>query len=247
MTATTRLRACVLALAVLGLGPLAPAARADSITFINGFGASGPAKLVDFDAFDPALGTLDSVFVQIMVTAASATVFAPPLEVAPGVFAAYQVTLALDVAFEGLAGQFFEFGAPGHMTATAVGFTPGSGEVLVVPFAPFGLDFTIDATSDLVGGFDIPVPAGAVPPTTVNALRSDFVLDVATIESLLATQSVRVVGSTGPVPIAQFSTMAGALTVTYHYTPRPVPEPRLAVLASVGAVMSLRRRVRPRR
>jgi hypothetical protein len=246
---TKRFRLRVLAVAGLAAVLLAGEARAASITFIDPFSSNSPAALVDFTAFDPALGTLDSVFVQVTVSAATATVLAPPLPSGvAGVFVPYQFTVALDVGFEGLGGQFFEFGFPGYMTTTELALTSGVGEVVLVPFAPFGLSASFDAGSDFIG-FTLPAPtAGVIPPATINAVRDDFLLAPATIESLLATQAVRILGTSGPLPSVLSSAMAGTLSVTYHYTPVPaVPEPGLALLVSMGAVTVGWRRLRPRR
>lgn len=236
--ATMRLRAGVLTLAVLGLGPLAPAARADSITFINGFGVGGPAELVDFDAFDPALGTLSAVTVSIVASGGVALQPPPPTGPVP---VPYPVIVGLEFELDGNGSQFFEFGGPARALAPAVAL--GLGEPMFVPIGLFSLNFTFDDLTELIG-FSVPSAQGVAPPPTVNGNRDAFVLGPATVESLLLTRVGLVVASDGPLPAVVSSVLNGSIQVTYDYTPRPVPEPAVAVLASIGAIMSLRRRRR---
>ncbi len=151
------------------------------------------------------------------------------------------MTVGLEFELDGIGPQFFEFGGPARAVGSAI--AAGLAGSLFVPIAPFSLSFTFDDVTELIG-FSLASPQGVVPPLTVNGNRAAFILGPATVEELLLTQVGLVIASGGPMPAVLSSVLDGSIQVTYDYTPAPVPEPGLAVLASIGAVMSLRRRLR---
>lgn len=235
------MRHAVTVLAFISL--LAPPAKADVITFIDGFSADSPAGLAEIHAFDPDLGTLDAVHVSILgsgfMTVMTGPVFSGPSPVP------FSVMVGLDVDFDGFISQFFDFSD--FATATATGVATGAGGPLVIPISLFSLSFTFDEFSDTFLGFDVPSASGIVPPPMVIGTRPAFVLSPTTLESVLLTQAGRIIATGGPASVLS-STLFGSIQVTYDFTPAPaLPEPGLLSLLAIGASLAGWRRVtRPR-
>lgn len=227
------MRYLVTVLALIGL--LASPAKADVVTFIDGFSVGSPAGLAGIHAFDPELGTLNEVHVTILgsgfVTVLTGPLFSGPTPVP------FSVTAGLDVDFDGIGSQFFDFS---HLaTAIVTGVASGMGGPLVIPIPLFSLSFTFDEFSDTFLGFDVPTASGIVPPPTVIGTRPAFVLGPATVESVLLTQTGRVIATGGPVSGVLSSEVNGSIQVTYDFTRAPaVPEPALVSLLAIGASLA---------
>ncbi len=154
----------------------------------------------------------------------------------------YSVTVGLDLDFDGIGAQFFEFGLPA--TATATGVASGVGGALVIPIQPFSLNFSYDAFSDQFLGFDVPSATGIVPTPTAVGTRAGFILGPVTVESVLLTQVGRIIASSGPLSTVLSSTLTGSIQVTYEFTRAvAVPEPALMALFVAGAASAGWRRL----
>jgi hypothetical protein len=203
---------------------------------ITGVGPTATA-LLGFPEFDPALGTLDSVGIEISGVLNASVVLLP-----------FQTILPL-VAFDaiGAGGRGFDFAGNGATFVLGTFTNPSTTAPLPVTVATsFTMTFLIDAFSDLAGVI-VPATSSAVgtlvPPVNVAARRSDFIRGIVPIgvsETLTFTP-------TGFV--ASNITVGGAVTVTYTYTPAvvpaPIPAPGAAVLlAAVPLLLRRRRRKR---
>lgn len=221
--------------AVLAGHFLMPApAQALTILRADSFSVFGPVAIVGVPEFDPALGTLDRVTVQIDGVF-SLGYLLPPLAVigAPSV--------NLDVA--GAARGFDLSGGGAQFLFAPVSNPSSTLPIAATVLSTFQLSFSLDAATDIIGFAFASVSAPgavAVIPPLVDAQRSDFVEGIAAIgisETLILSPS-------GFAPTS--SSFGGALIVTYDYTPAPAPAipapPPLVLLAAAPLLLAARRR-----
>jgi hypothetical protein len=231
------------------------AARGDVITFNSAF--AGSVDPIDVTAFDPALGVLNSVHVNITGTLQVSGTAPPNGFVLGGAFVPvpYQFRVEVRQDFDGLGSSFFDFTTP------AIFQFPGVGPGVPFPFTfalPFVYNISFTASTDVLG-FAIPtVSPGIIPPTGASGTREGFV-DTGSLNQILLTHTVMPVAIDGPPPqITSFGSV-GTLRLEYTYTPlsdpgdpgdpgTPVPEPSSLMLFAVGVLSQLgfRRRQRPR-
>lgn len=227
---------CIVALAALCAAPAAHAATLQQIV-IDSF--SGIADTVSFASFDPALGTLEKVQVQINGSLALQGPSQLNLVSGPGGPAPLPIGVIASATQNfspiGIGGRGFEFSTPArfafNITAT------GNGEQVIFS-TPFSYDFTFDAIFDLVG-FVIPDFSGAtIPPVSVIGTRDDFLdlappLDGEPIQILVQTQIENLTG----FAFANL-TVGGSVQVTYTYkTPVvDVAEPTALALFGLGTL-----------
>lgn len=223
--------------AVLVLGTMLLAAwpaRADTITQLHGFSA-GTFDAIGVTPFDPSLGTLDRVLVNIAggltvtgVTGQNALPTQPPTPVP------YSFQVEVSQEFFGLAGKYFEFLDPARLLF--LGSASGAGEAfaLVTDFT-YDLDFT--ALTDLVG-FTLPVASAtsaALIPPFVGGLRSDFLAGLVPIDEIDLVQQAAVTFSLGQTPtVITAVNSIGTLQIVYDYTPAPVAVSGPATLLLLG-------------
>lgn len=236
MTRTRRTAAVLFAAALFGI---APAANADVIIQSKSFTLSGgvPASdVLGFTEFDPDLGTLDSVTVEI------AGGFGFQVRLDPGEI----VVPIVGFDISRLTGQGFEFAGNGATFLFPSQTNSGTSSVTQNYFTSYSIDMTFDAVTDLFGG-DVPSItssiAAASPPTSANAQRADFIAGIASIgiqEQLLFLPQ-------GFTPTSGISGN-GSFILTYNYTPAPVVSvtepPSLALFALGLAGLGLLRRRR---
>ena len=203
---------------------LASASRADSVFTGDSFSGSGP---VVFDAmglnpFNPALGTLDSVHVQIN----------GDLSV-QGTTEGTQA-YAAEHEFFGLFGRFFEFDSPARFIGTATGLSGPQGELIPTFFQHnfnFNYSFTFNAATDLAGFVPVNSPGtGIIPPVSISAQRSDFLPWIGNHYELNMRAGVDL------GPITSIST-SGAVLVEYRYTPHPPAPAPTPTAATAGIVL----------
>lgn len=212
---------------------LASASRADSVFTGDNFTGTGA---VVFDAmglnpFNPALGTLDSVHVQI-----TGNLHVQGIVVGSSPYIVEQ-------QFFGLAGRFFEFDSPARFIGTATGISDPQGQLIPTPFQhnfTFDYDFTFTAATDLIGFIPVNSPgAGIIPPTSISAQRSDFLPWIGNLYELDMQADV----ASGPVSTISSS---GAVLIEYRYTPAPpitpTPSAAAAGMALLALVSTARRR-----
>jgi hypothetical protein len=233
---------------MVALAVLLPAAgaRAETITVLRAFSAN-VFDQIGVVPFDPALGTLDSVDVNISglltVTgiALQSGFFGPG-----GVFSPVPYAYSIDVTqnFFGLAGGYFTFNEPGRfrIDGQATGFQEN-----FLFLANYTYAFQFNAFTELLGGVPVVVPATsagiALPLTSgVSGSLSDFAstaLPIHEIDMVLSTSA----GSLGgPVPLISDWNTQGVLELRYNYTPTsapppaPVSEPASLLLFGTGAL-----------
>ena len=219
------------AVTVLAVRP----ASADLITQTRTFTVShSPGlSLTSFDEFDPALGTLDSVTVQINGALGASVLLPGPSGVTP----------IVDFETLRLTGRGFAFGSGG---LGARFFFPAT-----FPFvANFSLGFTANELSDVTGIVSPNVGASGAtlqPPPTIAARRDDFIENIITP----GIQEEFLFLPVGFTPDSGF-TGGGLISLTYDFTPfetSGVPEPMTLALFGIGLAgiaLTRRRKITPR-
>jgi hypothetical protein len=232
-------RSASLLVAAFALSVAASGVHAATIIHSTGFTiADGAVPAMALPTFDPGLGTLDSVHIDIDGSIAFLG------EAGPGQVLAPSLSLAFGrigpAGFDAFTGMLFLSGQP----------NPNPGAIASLPFATnFSFDVTFNFFSDLLG-FAVPsltASAGAaVPPSSADALRADF-LDNQAMQPVMQFLVFRPSNFTLASPIDG----GGSFTITYDFTPTPDPvaEPlSLALfglgLAGLGAAGRQRRRPR---
>jgi len=244
LTVTVALIAAALALPVR--------AWATDITYRTLFSIDGTGTAVtDFltRPFNPALGTLDRVFVGVSITL---HIGVPVPDDGSGGFP-HLWTLAVSQDMYGLRGQFFDLDPEARWNFFE--FTAAGGVVYPLNYT-FG--FQLDSFTDQ-RGFPTPVNSSGIEhPPEVLGQRSNF------LPTFLDDYQIEVKFETAFAPFAAFDvepspirlTGSGDYAVTYFYTPTnappadappTVPEPATLCLCSAGLIGAGIRRWRARR
>lgn len=234
-----RLRPALAGLVVaVCLAAAAPAAAVpqNQVSAFSFDGVVGTA-FATFTEFDPADGTLDTVSVSIDGTFTVQVLLQPFTSLTP--------IIEFDV--DGAGGRGFDFAGDGGRFILPVQANPTGTPIAVTLATGFSAGFTLTALTDLTGvivpSFDATI-ADAIPPTTVEAQRSDFIQGIVPI-GISETLILRAVNFT---PLTAFSG-GGAMVLTYNFEPAAIAIPApsaLALLASGLAVLAWRRRVAAR-
>lgn len=222
-------RATVATFLALGAVALAMPSSAATITIVHPF--SSIVSLAGFPEFDPALGTVDEIGVEIGGTLLVSTLLTPLQSIQP----------IIDFDASGAGGRGFAFAGSG-----ARFILPGATNATTFPelrsFATtFTLAFTIDALSDLTGvviASTSSTSGALIPPVSVEARRSDFIAGLAPI----GVNETLIFSPIGFTPTTL--DVNGAITLTYTYTPAPsaVPAAGAAALIAALPLLLLRRR-----
>jgi hypothetical protein len=219
-------KACLLAAAIaLGAAVRAEAATGFSITAYNVGGGQD-----SFAAFDPSLGTLLSVQVQL-----SGQIVPLILSDATGV----QEPLFITQSFTGFAGKGFSTTSAATIPGSIVSTAPGAPAIVIAPYQDA---FTFDAVTEAAGF------AADSYGSILTAQLADFIAGGPSGDQILEfpTYQAFALGATGAILPSISTFLQGGGTVTYAYelaTPgAPVPEPAiwtvlLAGFALVGARM----------
>jgi hypothetical protein len=224
-------KACLLAAAIaLGAAARAEAATGFSIASYNVGGGQD-----SFAAFDPSLGTLLSVSIQL-----SGQIVPLILSDATGV----QEPLFITQSFTGFAGKGFSTSVAATIPGTIVSTTPGAPAIVIAPYQDA---FTFDAVTEAAGF------AADSYGSILTAHLADFLAGGPSGNQILEFPAYQAfaLGATGATLPSISTFLQGGGTVTYTYDiaapGTPVPEPAiwtalLAGFALVGA--QLRRSMR---
>lgn len=220
-------------------------AFADNLVQIQSFNLNGPQSIFEINAFDPSLGTLDSVNVTIL-GAITGTIATQPNFVPDGLGGLIPVGLPYSVTItQNFMGGPFTF--LGGAQVTLSGTSTGTGEVIPIT-VPFSYGFTFNPFSNLTGfATGSGTISGGIPPIlftgTLNGWEPPLPLPL--FENTFVSNQQ----SGGVFPSAPPSEEAGVI-VEYNYETAPVstPEPgTLSLLAAglAGLCLAARRRLSP--
>ena len=187
--------------------------------------------MVGVQPFDPALGTLDRVLVDIQGV----------LEV-KGIALSPTFSVGVSQNFMGLAGKYFNFTNDAQLLVTGTGL-PGEPVALVTSFR---YTFQFNEVTDQFG-FTVPAVEGPflVFPSSIDGTRADFLRTSFPLDEIDVVQAPTLMAG------IQLTTLEsqGSLEITYVYTPVAVPEPGSLALLVSGSLTALtygwRRRNRP--
>jgi len=210
------------------------------------FGDSGgiqQADVLSLQTFDTALGTLNSVNVSIRgIVTATGTM--PVNRRIDGLPLPYAFTVNVTQSFTGLGGQFFQFATPSHIAFPGV--APGGTQYNFGFNTGYSYNFTLNSTTDSIGGTSSLLNGPFVSPVFVSGQTSDFQASAAYTNLLDFVQNVSVTAPSHPVQKLNGS-VTGVLSLTYNYTarpsaknpgvgtsPNPLPEPDTMLLFYAG-------------
>lgn len=222
-----RFKRCMLLPGFLLLTLFTGSARADLILQVAGF--SGPITPINLQPFNPALGTLNSVHVEVLGTV-QLTALPPPTTYTCGFsicVTPYLFDVQVGQVFLGLGGKFFTFPTP--VIFDFQGVASGWGDPVPL-FQLFSYDFTFDQVSDLTG-IVVPSVSGAFlwPPNIIGS-RQSFTDSGFPLHEVDAISYL----SLSTVPVT-FPDISGSMMVEYDYTPAPAPVPEPGSLALLGS------------
>ena len=195
---------------VLGLAAIANTARADQLITSAAF--SGPiGQATGLQYFDPTLGTLNSVDVQIFGTLKGQIEGGGSCDPAC-VPTPYAVVVNQDFS-SFLLGQFFSFSTPAEFIFT------GSGSIadLIPILTDFTYSFDFTNGTDLVGSASVGSSGGQTPPSLVNGTRGGFLTPAIPVNDIIDV-STTVASSPGATQVIGLES-DGTIMVTYNYTP----------------------------
>jgi hypothetical protein len=220
----------ITALFGLGLAMMVKPACADQIVTTTSF--SGPfGQAAGLQYFDPALGTLDSVDVQISgLLKATVQGLGPCTQFGCSV-APYAVQITQNFSSQP-GNQFFSFGSPAQLQLQGVGsvedFTPLA--------TAFSYSFTFTDLSDLAGIVSASASGVVAPPIFVTGTRGGFLTPTNPIGVIDVNTNVLFLGGASQVLGLESD---GNITITYNYTPaQPVSGvPESAAWAPLGGFL----------
>lgn len=196
--------------------------------------------------FDPSLGTLDRVDVQIDGTAVMTVGTLPNLlPCGPAICPTPEpFSIELDAGFNGLASRFFSFSSPAKYIGTGATDGLGTPQVLTLPYT---MDFSFTSATDLLG-LTVPKITGWQVPPIVDGKLADFETFVGRFYELQDSFQFSSMALNAAYPLS-FSN-DGTMQITYQYAPPApprVPEPASLLLLGSGAlalICTARRRMR---
>ncbi|MGH7387859.1 MAG: hypothetical protein ACREM3_00135 [Candidatus Rokuibacteriota bacterium] len=213
----------------------------------------GTVGFVDVTPFDPALGTLDSVSVNISGQLLVSGTTAPNILTIGSINVPVPFMFGVNVTqdYAGLGGKYFDFLSPAEFLF--FGSASGTGE----PFTfatTYTFDFDFTAVTDFLGF----APAGGsssasalIPPIPgVGGLRSDFLATPVPLDQILLAQQGTDISLGGPPATITQVVANGLMQIDYQFTPAPVVPvtgPASLTLVGAGVVVLLGTLVRPRR
>jgi hypothetical protein len=212
-------RACLASVCLaFGAATLAQAGTGISIAAFS-FGSG----VDSFAAFDPRLGTLNSVSFDLN------GMFEPLILSDAAPYVGYSEPLFVSQSFTGLAGRGFSTILSSTTTGVVLTNTPGSPATVIAPFRDV---FTFNAQSELIG-FTVD-SLGAV----LGGNLADFVAGGPTGDLIeeLPTYNAYAIGFDGSILPSAFTFVQGSGLVTYTYTtaPAPAPEPAAWAVMLIG-------------
>jgi hypothetical protein len=217
-----------LVLAALSAAPTP--VSADLIVQAQSFDVGVAVDLVGVQPFDPALGTLDRVLVDIQGI----------VEVR-GIALSPTFSVGVSQNFMGLAGKYFKFSPDAQLLLTGSG-PPGEPVALVTTFA---YTFQFNEVTDLIG-FTVPAVQGpffVVP--SIDGARAGFLRTPLPLDEIDVFQAP---SFTAGIQLGTLESQ-GSLEITYEFTPVAVPEPGSLALLVSGCLAALtygwRRRNQP--
>ena len=234
-------------LALLGLTillALAVAGPADALTVTQVESFSGQFDFIGVTPFDPMLGTLDRVRVDISgVLTVSGVTGLNLLPVGPGALQPVPYDYVLDVQqdFFGLGGRYFDFSnfATFHFERQA----SGTGEALQL-VAPFSYAFTFDGVTDLIG-FALPLTTGVIPPAGgVVGTRARFIDNGVPLDEIDLTQQLTL---SGQQPVTTPTTITTLTSTGLLQISSDVPEPPSLILLGASLAVVAERAINRRR